>query len=376
VSLKDVQIVDKYTGIINLKEPSAAIWWSVLPFSAGAIVCKKAVEAQGGKFTTNPGATAGPYDIASWAPGDRISLVAHENWGGPKPAYSKVTILPISDLKAAEVAFEAGQVDFAQVAVSSVPDLKKNMPKGAKLDVRPVWGYFWLGLNSVHPKLADIRVRQAIIKAVDVDGIIDGAYFSMGSRATGFVAPGLVGHRDIAMPKRDVAGATALLKEASVSSLSLDIDVSNSPDEQTSAQIIQANLADVGITVNINVHDQGTFLNLSNEKGKELQLSLQRYTSPPDPAWSTQWFLSSQAGVWNWQWFQSEEFDRLHVAAIQELDPAKRGKMYERMQQLMDDSATFLWLLHPPVALIYRDTLAPALLSNGDLDFRDFKPAG
>ena len=59
LALKEVEIVDKYSGIIHLKEPFAPIWWSTLPYTSGAIVSKKATEEAGGKFTTDPGATAG-----------------------------------------------------------------------------------------------------------------------------------------------------------------------------------------------------------------------------------------------------------------------------------------------------------------------------
>ena len=52
--LKDVEVIDRYAGIIHLNEPFAPVWWSTLPYSAGAIISKKATEEQGGKFTTDP----------------------------------------------------------------------------------------------------------------------------------------------------------------------------------------------------------------------------------------------------------------------------------------------------------------------------------
>ena len=57
-------------------------------------------------------------------------------------------------------------------------------------------------MNVDNPALADIRVRQAIQKAVDVDAVLEAAYFGVAERATGIIAPGLVGHRDVAPPKR------------------------------------------------------------------------------------------------------------------------------------------------------------------------------
>lgn len=373
--LKDVEVVDTYTGIIHLNEPFAPVWWSTLPYSAGAIISKKATEEQGGKFTTDPKATAGPYKIERRDQGQRTVLVTHDGWNGDAPGYDRVELIPINDPKAAEVAFEAGQVDIAGVAISSVPQLEASLPEGAQLEVRPTAGYLWLGLNADNPDLQDPKVREAIKLAIDVDAIIEGAYFGIPDRSTGLVAPGLVGHRDIEMPARDVATAQALMAEAGVTSLDLELEHQNSTDVQTAALIIQANLAEIGVNVQINTHETGTFWSLGDEKGVNMQMTLKEFTSPPDPAWSTQWFLAEQAGVWNWEWFKSPEFEQLHYAAMAEVDIEKRADMYSQMQDMMDASHSFVWLIHPPVSLIYKTSLNPGLYPNGDYKLQDFKPA-
>lgn len=373
--LEDVEVTGTYSGLIHLKEPFAPVWWSTLPYTGGAIISKKATEEQGGKFTTAPKATAGPYKIESWDQGQRTVLTAHEGWNGKQPAYDRVVLIPINDPKAAEVAFEAGQVDIATVALSSVPELQENMPEGAKLEVRPTAGYLWLGMNAENPALADPRVREAIKKAIDVDAIIEGAFFGIPDRSTGLVAPGLVGHRDEALPGRDLEGARALMEDAGVDDLKLEVELMNSTDLQTAALIIQANLAEIGIDLQINTHESGTFWSLGDEKGEDMQLTLKEFTSPPDPAWSTQWFLAEQAGVWNWEWFKSDEFERLHYAAMAETDLDKRDEMYREMQDLMDASHSYVWLIHPPLALIYDESIDPGLMPNGDYKLQDFAPA-
>lgn len=373
--LKDVEVLDKYSGLIHLKEPFAPVWWSTLPYAAGAIVSKAATEAAGGKFSTEPGATAGPYRIESWDQGQQTVLVAYDGWNGDKPAYDRVVLIPINDPKSAEVAFEAGQVDISRVAISSVPELEANLPENSKLEVRPTAGYFWLGLNADNPSLQDIRVREAIHKAIDVEAIIEGAYFGIPAASTGLVAPGLIGHRDDAQPARDVEGARALLADAGITSLDLELELQNSTDNQTAGLIIQANLAEIGINVQLNTHESGTFWSLGDEKGVSMQMTLKEFTSPPDPAWSTQWFLKEQAGVWNWEWFDSDEYERLHYAAMAETDLEKRGEMYVEMQNLMDASHSFVWLIHPPVSLIFSTSVSPGLFPNGDYKFQSFAPA-
>ena len=60
-ALDHVEVADKYSGVIVLKEYFAPLWWSTLPWNTAAIICKKATEAAGGRFTTQPPATCGPY---------------------------------------------------------------------------------------------------------------------------------------------------------------------------------------------------------------------------------------------------------------------------------------------------------------------------
>jgi len=197
--LKEVEIVDKYNGIIHLKEPFAPIWWSTLPYSSGAIVSKKATEKAGGKFTTDPGATAGAYKIETWIPREKTVLVPHEGWNGPKAGFDTITILPIQEPKSAEIAFEAGEIDITEISIGSVPNFRESLPDGGVLDVRPTADYTFLGINIANEELSDVRVRQAIKKAIDIDAILEGAYFGVPEKSTGLVAPGLVGYTGVAL---------------------------------------------------------------------------------------------------------------------------------------------------------------------------------
>jgi peptide/nickel transport system substrate-binding protein len=71
----------------------------------------------------------------------------------------------------------------------------------------------------------------------------------------------------------------------------------------------------------------------------------------------------------------SEEFDNLHYAALKEIDTDKRASMYYRMQEVMDESGGFLWIMHPPSVILYRDTIVPGLYPNGGLRLSAFQPA-
>jgi len=128
--------------------------------------------------------------------------------------------------------------------------------------------------------MADGRV------ASDVAGFDLSDFFR--SHAYGVVPPGILGHRTASKYSFNPDEARALLKEVGISDLSLELKTL--PDQQytVAAQVIQSNLADVGIKVQIIPVDSGPFWNLGLEKKgddwKTLQLWIMRYRCSPDPS--------------------------------------------------------------------------------------------
>src|SRR5205085_5750299 len=98
-------------------------------------------------------------------------------------------------------------------------------------------------------------------------------------------------------------------------------------------------------------------------------------TMAPDPSWATAWFLPSQIGVWNWERWNSPEFDELHRQALVETDTAKRAGIYIRMQDLMEESGAYIFITHEVAGVIYRDTIAPAMMPAARGILPDFQRA-
>jgi len=233
-------------------------------------------------------------------------------------------------------------------------------------------------MNVDVPPFNDVKIRKAVQKAVDVDAILQAAYFGAADRATGIIAPGLLGHRDIKMPPRDLEGAKKLMAESGKTGVKATLAILNKTERLSAAQVIQANLAEIGIEVQIDAHDSGTFWSLGDQsKGdqwKQLHMVLQRYTMAPDPSWAVAWFLPSQIGVWNWERWNSPEFDELNKKALVETDNKKRGEMYVRMQDLMEESGAYVFITHEVAGVMYRDSVAPALMPDGRVILPGFAP--
>ena len=239
--LSHVEITGRYSGTIVLKSPFAAFIPIGLCAATGSIVSRKAVESVGGSFEIEPPCCSGPYRFVSWQAQRKTVLERNPDWTGPRPPFREIHVYALTDIKAAELAYEAGELDCTQVAIESIDVFRRNMPPQSRLDVISSLRYYWIGLNRDHPKLQDIRVRQAIQYGIDIEAVIEAAWFGLATPATGIIAPGLVGHREKAdIPlngDRDVA--RRLLREAGVKQpLELTLSLAADSLELTAGQVI------------------------------------------------------------------------------------------------------------------------------------------
>ncbi len=376
-ALKEVEVKDDRSGLIHLKNKFVPLWTTTLPTPASCIVSRKAVEELGGKIGTDPVAQSGQYLLAEWVPKQRTVLKRNPDWKHEHGGFEEIHIVPIEDPATAERGYESGDLDYTWTSVSSLPRLKENPPADSKVLEKPSLAYVWLGMNQDNEALQDVRIRRAIQHAIDREVVVDAAYFGAASVGNGIIAPGLPGNRDAVTYDYDPDKARALLAEAGAEGLMVTLDILNQTERLTAAQVIQANLADVGITCEIKQNDSGTFWSLGSKDGDyfmDLQLVLSRFSMQPDPSWATVWFTPEQVGVWNWERFDNAEYKALHDEGIVTSDPAERDRIYKEMQRLMDESGCYVFFTHEVVGAIHKDTIDPGLKPNGEALLSDFKP--
>ncbi len=379
--LSHVEVRDRYSGTFVLRSPYAAFAPIAVAGPSGAILSRAAVDAVGGRFTTQPPCCSGPYTFRYWQAQRKTVVESNPQWAGPEAPFAEIHIYAMVDDKAAEMAFEAGQLDCAQISVETVGPFEEDMPPHSSLRVLPSGRNFWLGMNQENPPLADIRIRRAIQYAVDVEAVVEAAWFGLASVSTGPIPEGMTGHRSKALipPRGDPERARALLKEAGVElPLRLRLDVSSNARNLTAVQVMQWSLRKVGIEVEIHAQDASTFLTVGRqdlgEQWRDVQLFMQDFVGMADPYYSVTWFISSQMGLWNWERFDSEEFDRLNDLALATGDEAERSRMYGRMQDLMEESGCYRFLTNGVMPNIVRNSIEPSFRPDGYPLYRDFRP--
>lgn len=372
-TLERVDVHDEYSGTIVFNAPFGGVFLLGIANESGTIISKAAMEAQGiTQFTTELPAHCGPYVIADWRRNERMILRRNPDWPGSLPDFDEIRLVIVPDLNIAELALEAGDVMVTEVVPETASRYAENPPPGITLSNLEGGNlYTWMGMNTEHPLLEDIRVRKAIQRAVDVDSILVAAYGGVSPKAFGIIPPGTIGHRESAGYTYDPDEARALMAEAGVSGLTLELQTLGDGFFLTAAQIIQANLADIGITVEITPVEAGRFWNLGlesqGEEWRDLQIWLMRYRTTPEPSDAISWFVSSQVGIWNWERWTDPEFDRLYDEGITETDLERRQAIYERMQEIMDDTGAYLYITHDVEPVAHVDTVQPAFQSGGGL---------
>ncbi|MDO6966348.1 ABC transporter substrate-binding protein [Rhizobium alvei] len=375
-AMEKVEVTGERTGIIKLNAPSAPFWLTTLPYYMGKIVCKAAVEKAGGKFTTEVPASAGPYVIENWTPKQNLTLALNPQWKGPAPQFAKIRFEIVTDDEAAALAYESKAIDYSKISLNTLATYRDKLPAETNLIEMDGNRFLWLSINVNNEKFKDERIRRAIQYAIDVGQIMEGSYSGLAKPSTGVIPPGMTGHREAILYPADAAKAQALLEEAGVTDLTIELSCQNDKTSQLTCQIVQALLAQVGITVEIKALDDGVYWTIGDKSSgdgwKTLEMVLMNFAGGVDPSENLTWFRPSQIGVYNWSQFDSPEFEKLYLEGMAETDQAKRDGIYKKMQDLMEESGGFVFLTHETFAAVARGRLKPLILADGYLDVTRF----
>ncbi len=349
-TLEEVEVTGDYTGTIHLEEPFAPLMINTLPGNAGLIVPQAAVEELGEDFGTNPIGT-GPYQWVDWNPGQSITVERYDDYHGAmweylaEPQWERIVWVPIEDDTAADIAIETGEVDMGQISTGSVDRFEAD----DNFVVNPLatFDYGWIGMNVQDEILSDVNVRRAVRQALDIDSMIVAGFDGQVQRAHALVSPEMpIGYwEDAPVYEPDPEQARAYLEEAGYEDgLELTMIIDDQTGSQEIAEIAQANLAEIGIDLQIDLLDGGEYREVARDA--QQQLFYISFSNTADPSWATVWFGCEQVGDWNYQHWCNEEFQELHEAALVETDPDERHDMYVRMQEIMDEDAIAAWVMY------------------------------
>ncbi len=359
ITLDRVEVTGRYTGTIYLNDIYAPLFVGTIPFTPGSIISKKAYEELGDAFATNP-VGSGPYSWAEWIPGQKMVLERFDDYFGDLPDFEAIEILPISEIQLAELALERGDLHATEISVDAYERFKAD-PRFEVKQV-PVTRHIFIGFNHQESPFTDIRLREAVRYAVDIDGIIEGAYRNMVNRADAMIVEGVLGYWPDA-PRYDVDldRARELLAEAGYpDGFKTTITVGTPPPMPEIAQIVQSDLQKIGIETDISIVDS-TFERLGRISTPGLFLANYGPTLEPD-RWFV-WLISQHVGSWNFWKFSNAEYDELREKALLTMDTEQRAAYYIRMQEILHDEVAAVWITNGALLMAHTPSIDPVFLT-------------
>ena len=245
-NIQDVEILDDYTLIVRLRNADYSFFPS-LSDNWSSILNKKAVEAAGGDYGTNPVGT-GPFKFVSWRKGDRYVLERFDDYWGSKPQYKILEVRSIPEPSRRTIGLESGELDIAfPITEESVSRVEENA--SLVLYRTPPSFIGFLGFNLRKKPFDDIRVRRAIFAALDVEEIHASIWRGVG-KVPGSLLPASVRYSidaEVAPHVQDVDLAKRLLAEAGVKNLKLEIWTNGYKKRVDIASIIRTQLQKIGV---------------------------------------------------------------------------------------------------------------------------------
>src|SRR6185436_13115017 len=183
----------------------------------------------------------------------------------------------ISDARTTDLALRSGELDFAVLSPSAAEPLRSIA--GLTLNEQPSIAYVWLGMNVEKAPFNDVRVREAIRLALDVDQMLTAGYNGKAPRLNTLLPPQIAGHwKEAPVYKRNVAEAKKLLAAAGVSNMKCKLLILNQANYQSMALVARALLAEAGITVDVDAQEGGAFWNSGKgDTGKNIDMFITRF---------------------------------------------------------------------------------------------------
>ena len=250
-AISAIDAPDAGTLVLTLSARNAdLLYW--LGYPAAVMVEPSSAPTNG----TDPVGT-GPFKVTEWRKGDRVIMAAWDGYWGDAPALQTVTARFIGDAQAQAAALQSGQVDI--VGDLDAPELFEQFVANDAFKTVAGAGEMEIvaGMNNAKPPFNDLRVRQAMMMAVDRPSLIEAVSSGYGTPIGSHFSPANPFYEDLtALFPYNPEKAKELLAEAGYADgFSFDFKVPTRAYAQRSAEILQAFFSQIGVTANIQSSD-------------------------------------------------------------------------------------------------------------------------
>lgn len=351
---ESVEAPDKYTVVITTDEPYGPM---------EALLCNLSLAIMDADYINKYGLDlgskvegengTGPYKITTWSKDDEVVIERFENYFGTPAFTQRIIIKPIPEAASRVIALENEEVDVIKdINANDLATLEKHenitVLKVPTISQR----LFRFGCND--PIMANTKVRQAIVYAIDRQSIIDSLFAGTAYPSTAPLAPVTWGYTNLGEIKQDKEKAKQLLKDAGYpDGFETKIITSERYMKGTQlAEVVASQLSEIGITAKIEVWEwsalSASWSGVTREEFDQPIFIMGAGPSMRDADGGLRGlYTTTESGLndRNYGFYSNKKADELIIAGMQETNKEKRAQLYAEAEKILylEDPAGF-WL--------------------------------
>jgi peptide/nickel transport system substrate-binding protein len=303
------------------------------------------------------GTGTGPFELSEVVDEQSATLVRNETYWNGAVQLEQVTVLATPDADVRATMLQTGEVDLAQhLPIPLLPLLEADADITTVREAQPRTTTMYL--NTKTGPLNDVRVRRAVLQAIDKDALVTAVLEGVGLAATGPFLPDAVWTNQTLQPSYDPAAAKALLEEAGYAENELTLRLWVYPTRAElppTAVALQDMLAQIGIVVDIRVAQyEALEPSVRNGDFDMFIVSRGHLIDNYDPGGYLQADFSCE-GSFNLSHYCNEEVDTLLDEAKTLADTQARYDLYKEIQDIIiNRDVAGIFLFHTEQIFGYR----------------------
>ncbi len=335
VDTSGFEIIDDHTVRVKLKEPNAP-FIAVTTCGTASILSEKYVTEAGDASGTHPIGT-GPYKFVEWKKGVQITMERNEDYHGTKPQAGKIVVRTIPEASNRTIELESGGCDIA-FDIQAADRSRVESASGLQLVVRPGNAIRYVGFNTSEAPYDNVEVRRAISHAIDIEGIVHSVLRGYGQVTNGPISPNVMFYdNDAKMVEYDPDMARKMLADAGYEKgFNTTIWCDERKENVDIATILQAQLAEIGITADINVQEFGAYINSAYAGETDIYIMGWSSASPdPDIVLYSVFHSKNKGEGGNCSYLDDPKVDELVERGRRTFDTTERTKIYKELQEYL-----------------------------------------
>ncbi|QKS72913.1 glutathione ABC transporter substrate-binding protein [Paenalkalicoccus suaedae] len=363
--VEEVVVVDEFTVDFVTEYPFAPLP-SHLAHSGGGMISPEAIASDyeameaggqpGDYLNENPIGT-GFFQFESWNPGAEVVLTRNDNYWGEPAGVESVTfrVSPEDLTRISELETGSAHIIYP---VSPSDQERVDGTEGVSVYTQESLSLSYIGFNVEAEPFDDPLVRQAVTMAIDNDMLNEGVMQGTATPAVGPIGSNVFGFSDeVEGLEFDQERARELLAEAGYpDGFDTTIWTNDSRERMDVAELVQAQLAEIGVNAEIEVLEWGAYLeNTADGQHDMFILGWVTVTGDADYGMYALFHSDNQGEAGNRSFYANDEVDALLDQARQESDEATREDLYEQVMEILVEEAPMLYLYHTQYLVGIRD---------------------